>query len=93
MATKQRIHPNVIQIMSDVLRALVDDPDKLSITTRQSFTGETVIEVATEPNDMGKLIGVNGRSARALRIILSAMGTASGTRYSLDVKAVGSSAS
>lgn len=65
--------------MSDVLKelvevmakALVDKPDEVSVTT---VDGEqtTVVELKVAKDDLGKVIGKEGRTARSLRTILSA---------------------
>jgi uncharacterized protein len=52
-------------------KALVDDSDNVNVT---EVEGErvTVIELRVAPGDLGKVIGKQGRTARALRTILTA---------------------
>lgn len=62
---------NVSAMLLAVTRSLVDRPQEVRI--RSVAMGETVtFSVETHPEEMGKLIGSNGRMARALRVILQA---------------------
>lgn len=67
-----------------VIRSLVDRPNDVEII---SIPGETSLtfRVLAHPADMGKLIGVNGRTARALRIILGANAARLKRNLSLDI--------
>lgn len=67
-----------------VVRSLVDRPDDVSIT---QLPGENSLtyRVKAHPGDMGKLIGVNGRTARALRVILGANAARLKRNLSLDI--------
>lgn len=67
-----------------VIRSLVDRPEEVVVTT---IPGETSLtfRVQAHAGDMGKLIGVNGRTARALRIILGANAARLKRNLSLDI--------
>ncbi len=67
-----------------VVRSLVDRPDEVVITPLPNETSVT-FRVQAHPGDMGKLIGVNGRTARALRIILGANAARLKKNLSLDI--------
>lgn len=62
----------------------MDNPDKVSVT---EVDGEktTVFELRVDPNDLGKVIGKQGKTARAMRTILSAAGTKIGKRCVLEI--------
>lgn len=45
----------------------------------------TVFEVRTDPDDLGKVIGRRGRTARALRTLLDCRGDEEGAQYGLEV--------
>jgi predicted RNA-binding protein YlqC (UPF0109 family) len=47
--------------------------------------GETVLELTVGPNDLGKVIGKSGRTARALRTLLSAASIKAHKRYTLEI--------
>lgn len=61
------------QLIEDVAKALVDKPEDVEVI---EVEGEqtTVIELKVAKEDLGKVIGKQGRTARAMRTILSAAG-------------------
>ncbi|MCY4524285.1 MAG: KH domain-containing protein [Halobacteriovoraceae bacterium] len=67
-----------------VSRALVDMPDKVEVS---EVVGEqtTVIELRVDKSDLGKVIGKQGRTARALRTILNAASTKLKKRSVLEI--------
>ena len=67
-----------------VIRSLVDRPQEVEIIPVPGETSLT-FRVLAHPTDMGKLIGVNGRTARALRIILGANAARLKRNLSLDI--------
>jgi len=67
-----------------VVKALVDDPD--SVEVRQiDRNGTTRLEVRVAQPDMGKVIGKQGRTVRALRSLVYAAGLKQHRRFVLDV--------
>jgi predicted RNA-binding protein YlqC (UPF0109 family) len=68
-----------------VARALVDRPDEVHVT-ESSRRGMTVLELSTAPGDMGKIIGRQGRTAAALRTLVSLTAEHGGTRAQLDIR-------
>ena len=64
--------------------SLVDNPDEVSV---KAVEGEqvTVLELRVHPSDLGKVIGKQGRTAKALRTILSAASAKSGRRVILEI--------
>ena len=71
-------------LLEQVARALVDTPDQVSVNAIDE-DGETVLELTVAENDLGKVIGKSGRTARALRTLLSAAGIKAHKRYSLEI--------
>jgi predicted RNA-binding protein YlqC (UPF0109 family) len=66
-----------------IVNALVDETDQAHVTS-VTTGAKTIFEVSVGSSDVGKIIGKNGRTARAIRELLIAMGTAK-MRYGLDV--------
>ncbi len=64
--------------------ALVDEPENVTIA---EIDGEitSVFELRVAKNDIGKVIGKHGNTVRAIRAILSAVGTKHGKRYLLEI--------
>lgn len=65
-------------------KSLVDSPDEVRLRTHERDQ-QTVIELEVAPADLGKVIGRQGRTARAMRTLLSAAGQKSRRRYTLDI--------
>lgn len=71
-------------LVEQIAKALVDEPDKVSV---QAVEGEqvTVLELRVSPDDLGKVIGKQGRTARSIRTILGAAGMKLKKRYTLEI--------
>lgn len=65
-------------------RRLVDLPDGVHVDEHE--TGETtVFTLRVEPGDLGKVIGREGRTAQAMRLLLSASAASQGRRATLEI--------
>jgi len=71
-------------LLEHVTKALVDAPDQVSVDQFDE-DGETVLELTVAESDLGKVIGKSGRTARALRTLLSAAGAKIHKRYALEI--------
>lgn len=67
-----------------IIKALVDDPDEVEINVVEGEKS-TIFELKVASSDIGKVIGKNGRIAKAIRTILNAAIAKSGKRISLDI--------
>ncbi len=67
-----------------VAKALVDQPDMVAVHEAQS-AGVLNFELRVAPQDMGKIIGKQGRTIQALRTLISAAAAQSGKRATLEV--------
>jgi predicted RNA-binding protein YlqC (UPF0109 family) len=74
----------VKQLVETVCKALVDNPDQVTVT---QIDGEqtTILELRVHQSDLGKVIGKQGRTARAMRTILAAAGMKQKRRYNLEI--------
>lgn len=72
------------ELVETIARALVDSPAEV-IVREVSGTEVTVFELRVAKEDLGKVIGRQGRTADAMRKILSAIGMKDGRRYSLEI--------
>ena len=61
-------------VVAYLARSLVDEPDRVTVAELEGVRG-LVYEVRAAPTDVGKLIGRGGRTVRALRRVLRAVGT------------------
>ena len=71
-------------LLENVARALVDAPDQVSVSPLEE-DGTTVFELTVAEADLGRVIGKSGRTARALRTLLSAAGIKAHKRYALEI--------
>ena len=72
------------ELVEVITKALVDSPDEVVVTEREDRK-TMVLEVRVAEADMGKVIGKQGRTARAMRTILSAASTKSKKRAVLEI--------
>lgn len=72
------------ELLEKMAKALVDKPEEVMVN---EIDGErtTVYELRVAANDVGKVIGKQGKTARAMRTILSASGTKLGKRCVLEI--------
>jgi predicted RNA-binding protein YlqC (UPF0109 family) len=74
----------VRELVEFVAKSLVDHPDDVRTRTHER-TDQTIIELEVAQEDLGKIIGRQGRTARAIRTLLNAAGQKSRRRFSLDI--------
>jgi len=71
-------------LIEQIAKALVDEPDQVSVNQIDAAQ-DTVLELKVAPNDLGKVIGKQGRTARAMRNLLSATGVKFHKRFTLEI--------
>ncbi len=67
-----------------IAKSLVDEPSEVTVTMIEGEKS-TILELKVAPSDIGKVIGKQGRIAKAVRTILSASATKSGKRVVLEI--------
>ena len=72
------------ELVEMIAKALVDNPDKVHVSLLE---GEqtSILELTVDPKDLGKVIGKQGRTARAVRVILGAAGMKLKRRFNLEI--------
>jgi uncharacterized protein len=71
-------------LIEHIARALVDAPDQVAVQSVDEDDA-TVLELKVAADDLGKVIGKQGRTARALRTLLGAAGMKLHKRYTLEI--------
>jgi predicted RNA-binding protein YlqC (UPF0109 family) len=71
-------------LITAIVQALVDQPDEVSVN-EIGGSHTTVLEVRVVKTDIGKIIGKQGRTAKAIRIILSAAAAKTRKRHVLEI--------
>jgi hypothetical protein len=74
----------VRELVEFVAKSLVDDADSVRIRTHERDQA-TIIELEVAPTDLGKVIGRQGRTARAIRTLLTVAGHKLRRRFILDI--------
>ena len=72
-------------LVESVAKALADQPDAVQVRESER-RGMTVYELNVAPGDLGRVIGRQGRTAAALRTLLSSAAEADGKRVTLDIR-------
>jgi len=65
-------------------RSLVSNPDEVSVTRYETDDGET-LELAVHPDDVGKVIGKRGRTAKAVRTMVATAAGRKGTSTTVNI--------
>ncbi len=60
-------------VLEHLVKGIVDNPDDVTVDLVTGRRGRT-LEVRVAPDDLGKVIGRNGRTAKALRTVVAALG-------------------
>ena len=68
-----------------VARSLVDNPDDVQVESEEGGRGTTYF-LTVNPRDMGKVIGRQGKIAKALRSLVSIAATREGVRANLEIR-------
>lgn len=72
------------ELVEMIAKALVDNPEKVQVSLLE---GEqtSILELKVAQEDLGKVIGKQGRTARAIRVILGAAGMKLKRRFNLEI--------
>lgn len=72
------------ELVEFVVRSLVDNPDAVNVNVIEGDKA-TVLELSVAPEDIGKVIGKQGRIAKAIRTLIAASSSKSGRHISLEI--------
>lgn len=73
------------ELVEVIAKALVNNPDKVVVTETETDR-ETVLELKVAPSDMGKVIGKQGRIAKAIRSVVKVAASKEDKRVTLDIQ-------
>jgi predicted RNA-binding protein YlqC (UPF0109 family) len=74
----------VKEVLEYIARNLVDDPEGVQVTEERS-EGTVILKLVVAPDDVGKVIGRGGRTARAIRDVVRAAGTRAGLTALVEI--------
>jgi len=69
-----------------IARALVDHPEAVGVEEAEGGAGETILKLSVARDDLGKIIGRQGRTARALRTLVNAASARQKRRAVLEIQ-------
>lgn len=72
------------ELIAFIARSLVDQPDAVRVN-RTEEDDAVIVELAVAPEDLGKVIGKQGRTARAMRSLLAALAAKENKRSRLEI--------
>ena len=72
------------ELLTYIARNLVDHPDSVAVT-EYAGESETVLELRVAPEDMGKVIGKQGRIAKAIRSVVKAAASKEDRKVIVDI--------
>lgn len=73
-------------VLTDMAKAIVEEPDSVSVTEAAGEDGEVLLTLSVDPDDMGKVIGRHGRIAKALRTIMKAAATSVDQKVTVEIE-------
>ena len=76
--------PDMVALMECVAKAIVEAPDEVTVEPFEE-NGQTVLELIVAEEDLGRVIGRNGRTARSLRTIMNSAAQRTRKRYQLEI--------
>ena len=72
------------ELLTYIAQSLVEHPESVSVTEHETAT-ETVLELRVAPDDMGKVIGRQGRIAKEIRTVIRSYAQRTGVKVSVDI--------
>ncbi len=73
------------EIVEHIARSLVDNPDAVKVIETETDDA-IVLRLYTAPEDVGKVIGKQGRVAKSIRMVLKSATAPDGRKYTLEIE-------
>lgn len=74
----------MLELVKYIAQSLVDKPEEVKVTQSENDKS-IIIELSVSPDDMGKVIGKQGRIAKAIRTVVKAATTRSKKKYIVEI--------
>ena len=72
-------------LLVSILKGLVENPDEVSVEVTEAEDGAFVYHVHVAEEDMGRVIGKQGRIAKAIRVVMRAAATRNDAKISIEI--------
>lgn len=73
------------ELIELIARSLVENPDAVTVSETEEADGSILVKLAAAQEDMGRIIGKQGRTAKAMRTLLNAKATRESKRANLQI--------
>ena len=73
------------ELVEVMAKALVEHPEEVSVTETEK-NGEIIVELKVDPSDMGKVIGKQGRIAKAIRSVVNAAASKEEKKVTVEIQ-------
>ena len=73
------------ELLVSIAQGLVEDPSAVNVTKEDSENGSVIYHLHVAENDMGRVIGKQGKIAKAIRIVMRAVATRQNTRVVVEI--------
>lgn len=77
--------PDYGALVESIVRRLVNEPDKVRVTSERNNTGAVMVTIATSPDDVGRVIGKRGTTINAIRLVAKAAAVKPGEKVDVDL--------
>ena len=74
------------ELVKVLAKALVENPDAVEVTTVEEENSRTVLKLHVAQEDMGRVIGKQGRIAKAIRTIIKSAATRENKKVTVDIE-------
>ena len=75
----------MVKLVEVIAKSLVENPDAVEVTEKAGKNSTMVIELKVAPEDMGKVIGKQGRIAKAIRTVVKAAATKANKKVVVEI--------
>lgn len=72
-------------LLESIVQALVEHPEQISVTETEQENDQILLELRVAESDMGKVIGKQGRIAKAIRTVMKAAATGENKKVTVDI--------
>ncbi|AKI97119.1 KH domain-containing protein [Kosmotoga pacifica] len=73
------------ELLEHILKGIVKDPDSLSVTETTDENGSKVFEIRASEEDIGQIIGKDGRTIKSINVLLNAIAGPDRSNFTLKV--------
>lgn len=80
-----RLEPDMKELVRMIAQSLVSNPEEVVVTETETEEGLTVI-LQVAPDDMGKVIGKKGRTAKAIRTVVNAAASKEDKHVNIEIQ-------